>query len=268
MAPDLLPVLSRGRHRNPRKGACLMELASLLAGERFSDHPGCAHPVLAAVARSVNDCTTDAGRPALAPLAPAVIGTASDDPGLGPALVRLCCRRALERRDIRGRFVVSVGLLSAQHQLDRLDGRPPSSAEEVLRPLVAAREVRDADRFVRGVRASARYYRRRGAQEAAVCAVLALASEQGPATDDALRSLLVEAVALTRDRLAETADDTVPEPRPAHDGTGDGADRAGLGPDGRDDTAADAASGWDADEWARVCALVGTVPAPRGVDEE
>lgn len=248
MPPDLLPVLSRGRHRNPRKGACLMELASLLAGERFSDHPRCAHPVLAAIARSVNDCTTDTGRPALAPLAPAVIGTDSEDPGLGPALVRLCCRRALERGDIRGRFVVSVGLLSAQHQLDRLDGRDPSSAEEVLYPLVAQREVRDADRFVRGVRASTRYYRRRGAQEAAVCAVLALASEQGPATDVALRALLVEAIALTRARVAETADTPAAQ-----------ADRA---PDDRVDEAA-----WDPDEWARVCTLVGTVPASDGDGE-
>ena len=39
MTPDLLPVLSRGKHRTPRKGACFMELASFLAGERWSDHP-------------------------------------------------------------------------------------------------------------------------------------------------------------------------------------------------------------------------------------
>jgi len=31
--PDMLPVLSRGKHRRPRKGACFMELASYLAGE-------------------------------------------------------------------------------------------------------------------------------------------------------------------------------------------------------------------------------------------
>ena len=49
--PALLPVLSRGKHRNPRKGACFMEFASLLAGERWSDHPACTHPLLAAVAQ-------------------------------------------------------------------------------------------------------------------------------------------------------------------------------------------------------------------------
>ncbi|MEJ7744096.1 MAG: hypothetical protein WKF73_17085 [Nocardioidaceae bacterium] len=42
--PDVVPVLSRGKHRNPRKGACFMEFASFLAGERWSDHPRCTHP--------------------------------------------------------------------------------------------------------------------------------------------------------------------------------------------------------------------------------
>ncbi|MDX6241462.1 MAG: hypothetical protein QOG10_6286, partial [Kribbellaceae bacterium] len=69
-----VPVLSRGKHRNPRKGACFMEFASYLAGEPWSDHPACTHPLLAGVARDVNDCTTDAGRSRLAPLIPSVIG--------------------------------------------------------------------------------------------------------------------------------------------------------------------------------------------------
>ena len=43
--PDLVPILSRGKHRNPRKGACFMEMASYLAGERWSDHPRCTHPL-------------------------------------------------------------------------------------------------------------------------------------------------------------------------------------------------------------------------------
>ena len=45
--PALLPVLSRGKHRNPQKGACFIEFASLLAGERWSDHPACTHTLLA-----------------------------------------------------------------------------------------------------------------------------------------------------------------------------------------------------------------------------
>src|SRR5262249_23591033 len=56
--PGFVPVLSRGKHRSPRKGACFMEFASYLAGERWSDHPPCTHPLLAALARHVTDCTT------------------------------------------------------------------------------------------------------------------------------------------------------------------------------------------------------------------
>ena len=68
--PDLLPVLSRGRHRTPRKGACFMEMASYLAGERWSDHPACTHPLLATLARDVNDHVADASRSRLVPLIP------------------------------------------------------------------------------------------------------------------------------------------------------------------------------------------------------
>src|SRR6476620_5642940 len=78
--PELVPELSRGKHRQPRQGACFMELASFLAGERWSDHPGCTHPLLAALARLVNDSTSDAGRGRLVELVPSVIGLTSDDP--------------------------------------------------------------------------------------------------------------------------------------------------------------------------------------------
>ena len=57
------PLLSRGKHRNPRKGACFVELVSYLAGERWSDHPACTHSLLTSVARLVNDHTSDEGRP-------------------------------------------------------------------------------------------------------------------------------------------------------------------------------------------------------------
>jgi hypothetical protein len=54
-----------------------MELASLVADEAWSDHPACVHPVLAAVARGVNDAVTDACHPRLAALLPQMIGTAT-----------------------------------------------------------------------------------------------------------------------------------------------------------------------------------------------
>ena len=71
--PELVPVLSRGKHRNARRGACFMEMASFLAGERWSDHPSCTHPLLAGLARLVNDTVSDPWRPRLIPLIPSVI---------------------------------------------------------------------------------------------------------------------------------------------------------------------------------------------------
>jgi hypothetical protein len=77
--PEFLPVLSVGRHRSPKRGACFMEYASHLAGERWSDHPACTHPAVASLARAVNDCTTDEARGGLVPMIPSVIGLHGSD---------------------------------------------------------------------------------------------------------------------------------------------------------------------------------------------
>ena len=79
--PDVVPVLSRGKHRSPKKGACFMELASYLAGEKWSDHPSCTHPLLAALARDVNDHVSDASRVWLAPLVPTSSPSTATIPG-------------------------------------------------------------------------------------------------------------------------------------------------------------------------------------------
>lgn len=92
---DGLPILSPGRHRSPRRGACFMEFASYLAGERWSDHPGCTQGTLAHLARMVNDRISDAGRARLTPLVPSVIGLTSDDPLLDVLLAVRSAHAAL-----------------------------------------------------------------------------------------------------------------------------------------------------------------------------
>ncbi len=74
--PEFMPVLAKGAHARPEDGACLMEYVSILAGEKFSDRPGCTHPVLATVARNVNDRLADADRHLLVPLIGRLFGTA------------------------------------------------------------------------------------------------------------------------------------------------------------------------------------------------
>ena len=56
------PVLSAGKHSRPTQGACLMEYVSVLAGRRFSAKPACTDRTLAAVARAVNDYSSDEAR--------------------------------------------------------------------------------------------------------------------------------------------------------------------------------------------------------------
>ncbi len=67
--------LSRGSHRSPRDGACVVELASLLAGEPFSDHPASVCPMIAAFLRVYNDLIDDVRRQDLYRYAAAAVGT-------------------------------------------------------------------------------------------------------------------------------------------------------------------------------------------------
>ena len=88
-----------------------MELASFMAGEPWSDHPDCTHPALAAMARDVNDYTTDAGRHRLAPLVPSVIGLTSDDPTLEVDIALRAATAALPIAAEDRQRVLAVGII-------------------------------------------------------------------------------------------------------------------------------------------------------------
>ncbi len=67
--------LGRGKHSSPEDGACVMELASMLAGEPFTDHPSCACPVIGAFLRSYNDSLDDERRQDLYRFAALIVGS-------------------------------------------------------------------------------------------------------------------------------------------------------------------------------------------------
>jgi hypothetical protein len=69
--------LSKGRHNSPADGACVMELASMLAGEPFSDHPASVCPVIGSCLRAYNDWIDDHRRQDLYAYASKVVGTRS-----------------------------------------------------------------------------------------------------------------------------------------------------------------------------------------------
>lgn len=131
--PDIMPVLSRGKHRNPHKGACFMEMASYLAGERWSDNPACTHPLLAALSRLINDNSTDAGRNQLAVLIPSVIGLNGDGTRWYALIARTAATAAFPESPAERQNALAVGLLTTERVLARLDERPPDSLSEETR---------------------------------------------------------------------------------------------------------------------------------------
>lgn len=131
--PELVPLLTRGKHRRPKRGACLMEYVSFLAGERWTDHPACTHRLLGTLARLVNDNTSDFERQQLAVLAPSLIGLTSDEPRWDPVIARRAAITVLPVAAEHRQRALSVGVLICERVLARLDGRPPESLTDVGR---------------------------------------------------------------------------------------------------------------------------------------
>jgi hypothetical protein len=197
--PALLPVLSRGKHRNPRKGACFMEFASLLAGERWSDHPTCTHPLLAAVARHVNDYTSDAGRARLAELIPSVVGLTGEDLHIDAEIALGSARLALPVAAAERQGVLAVAVLSCERVLAELDGRPLGALEAESRSALAKapHAARWADRFIGAAQTAATSPKRFCRHAAPVIvhdAAQGIAQACVPDPDAMLRDLLVQAI--------------------------------------------------------------------------
>jgi hypothetical protein len=146
-APESMPVLSRGKHRNPRRGACFMEMVSLLAGQRWSDHPGCTHPLLAEMARLVNDAVTDRARPQLVPLIPSVIGLTSDDLHMDVAIALRSAGVALPIAAEPRQRVLATAVLACERVLAGLDSRDPDLLSSLSRQ--ALNQVPEAERWAR-----------------------------------------------------------------------------------------------------------------------
>ena len=108
-----------GGHVRPERPTTWHRPGASGADERWSDHPACTHPLLAAVDRQVNDHTSDAGRQRLAELIPSVIGLTGDDLhidariALGSATVALPVVAAERQR------VMAVSVLTCERVLAR-----------------------------------------------------------------------------------------------------------------------------------------------------
>lgn len=201
--PDGMPVLSRGKHRSPRKGACFMEMASVLADEPWSDHPACTHPLLARLARLVNDHTSDEHRSELAPLIPDVVGVHGGGLEWEVALTAAVAATAVPNVPEEQQRALAAGLIRCD-QLAASEDRPLIRAALDQVPGAA----RWARRFADGSGPlPPRQFRRRTAPTVMRCAVEGIATGAVSSPDARLRELLSTALEVARATpgTAETA---------------------------------------------------------------
>ncbi|MEO7754737.1 MAG: hypothetical protein ABIS35_15140 [Terracoccus sp.] len=128
-----------------------MEMASYLAGERWSDHPSCTHPVLASMARCVNDCLDDGSRQELSTMIPEVVGLNPQDDRVPAMLVLVAARAAMPVASAERQNVMALAILTAERALAAREGRSDGRISEASRlaltsaPLSAAWARRHLD---------------------------------------------------------------------------------------------------------------------------
>ena len=143
MMPDGAPVrLAPGAHSSPHEGVCVVELASVIAGVKFSDRPSCVCPLIGAFLRGWNDRAPHAQRQRLSPYAARIVGS-RDNRGVtrqrrdiclewaGADLSHGVLRRLLTRAGVRIRIAVFCGVSAAV--------RPNEGAGDYTSRVAAAR---------------------------------------------------------------------------------------------------------------------------------
>jgi hypothetical protein len=137
--------LGRGKHSSPEHGACVMELASMLAGERFSDRPRTVCPVIGAFLRTYNDALDDERRQDLYRYAADAVGTMADA-GLERRRAERCVEFTVKmapgtrfplRRWSSRRRMAAAGELAARAASRSLDERRHARTLRFVEDLIA-----------------------------------------------------------------------------------------------------------------------------------
>lgn len=202
--PDGLPVLSRGKHRTPRSGACFMEMASVLAGEKWSDQPSCTHPLLAGLARMVNDSVSDTGRRGLVEHIPSVVGVPGDGLGWEVSLVAAVAVEAiLDVPEERQRALAS-GLIRCEELAVELGPEQVDGVDAMRQALAdVPMAVAWSRRFLTPGPITSSQFRKNTAPTMIRCAVLGIATGAAPDRDARLRDLLVTGIDTATRRTPE-----------------------------------------------------------------
>jgi hypothetical protein len=174
-----------------------MEYASFLAGERWSDHPRCTHPLLAGVARDINDHISDGGRSRLVPLIPSVVGLNGDDPRVDVGIAARCGVAALPVAAEPRQRALAAGLLGARRALAALDEQSSTIFDarnlfdDVDKALSGApHAMRWAENFISGVQIDPKSFGRQSARSMVHVAVTGISEACIPDPDSTLHDLL------------------------------------------------------------------------------
>ena len=202
--PDGLPVLSRGKHRSPRSGACFMEMASVLAGEKWSDQPHCTHPLLAGLARLVNDSISDTGRRGLLQHIPSVVGVQGEGLGWEVSLVAAVAVEAIldvpeERQRALAGGLIRCEELAVALGPDQVDGI--DAIRQALADVPMA--VAWSRRYITPGPITSNQFRRNTAPTMIRCAVLGVATGAAADPDARLRDLLVTGISTATRRAPQ-----------------------------------------------------------------
>jgi hypothetical protein len=199
--PDGMPRLSRGRHRSAKSGACFMEFASYLAGESWSDSPQCTDPLLAHLARAVNDQLSDARRDEIAPDIPRVIGLRGDHRILAPVIAVRAAAAALPVASA-GRQRALAGALLALPRLLPSDVASPVDATARAALDAAPHAERWAIDHLRRYPLRERDLRRHGCAAAITLAVTGMAEACVADPESLLVAVLRDAITDVEDLLS------------------------------------------------------------------
>lgn len=177
-----------------------MEFASFLAGEKWSDHPACTHPLLATLARNVNDQMSNAGRQRLLILVPSVVGLTCDDPLVDVRLALMCATGALPVVAADTQRVLAVGILSAERRLAVLQDRDdhflnPTSVVALASAPQAAAWARD---FSAAIEPSETGFHTSGAPSIVCCSIMGIAVACTSDRDQRLLDLLTSGITLVQ----------------------------------------------------------------------
>ena len=219
--PSGLPLLSRGKHRSAKTGACFMEFASYLAGEPWSDSPQCTDPLLAHLARAVNDRLSDARRSEIAPEVPRVIGLRGDHRLLAPVIALRAAASALPVASMGRQHALAVAVLSLPRLLPA-DAAPGVRAASRAALDAAPEAERWATEHLRRNPVTERDLRRGAAPMAVQLAVTGIAEACVDDPDGLLIAVLRDAISDVEDLLTSPAaivdeclERTSPVPKPS-----------------------------------------------------